>query len=122
MSAVAQQIVGGGMLILAGTSYKGGVGKTTYNSGFACAIKKIYPKMRVLFIDSTEMQGSRSLRFAPKLEMDGRGLGLVLFTAFGAVSKESTVEDMGLPFERAVEQAAQYLRESLVEVQIDPLD
>jgi cellulose biosynthesis protein BcsQ len=59
-------------------SNKGGSGKTLISFLIAGAIKKRHPKARVLFIDLTQDQGSRSISLAPDQERRGLGMGRAL--------------------------------------------
>ena len=66
------------MLTLSVISNKGGSGKTLISFLIAGAIKKLHPEQRVLFVDLTQDQGSRSISLAPEQERKGQGMGRAL--------------------------------------------
>jgi len=74
-------------------SQKGGVGKTTFSWHVACALARRNPDKRVLYIDGTHVQGSRSTSLAPQRERDGEGLGRALAILQGGIIP-------GIPWDR----------------------
>lgn len=82
-------------------SQKGGVGKTAFNWHLACAYAHLYPEKKVLFIDGTHIQGSRSLSLAHDQNQAGDGLGHVLHVAFGNLLPDLPLSRQASAFVRA---------------------
>lgn len=117
MTKIMSQIASGdAMKIVALVSQKGGSGKTTMNWGVAGAIANKYPDKRVLYVDSTETQGSRSIMIAHQKEKDGHGLGQAMNALFGMLNKRMPLVDQPEEFRDGLVQAVRYAKAAMVPV------
>lgn len=94
-------------------SNKGGSGKTLISFLIAGAIKKLHPAARVLFIDLTQDQGSRSISLAPDQERKGLGMGRALTPLVMADGDEERMA-------QAAREGAAILRQAIQPVCIVP--
>jgi len=98
---------GRGMHTLSVISNKGGSGKTLVSFLLAGAIKKLMPTDRVLFVDLTQDQGSRSISLAPLQERKGLGMGRALTPLVMADGDEDRMEEAAREGARLLRQAIQ---------------
>lgn len=94
-------------------SNKGGSGKSLMSFLIAGAIKKLHPKQRVLFVDLTQDQGSRSISLAPDQERKGQGMGRALTPLVMADGDEERMEE-------AAKEGADLLRKAIQPVCVVP--
>ena len=94
-------------------SNKGGSGKTLISFLIAGAIKKLHPKQRVLFMDLTQDQGSRSISLAPDQERKGLGMGRALTPIVMADGDEDRMAEAG-------KEGAETLRKAIQPVCVVP--
>jgi len=76
-------------------SNKGGSGKSLTSFLIAGAIKRLNPEQRVLFVDLTQDQGSRSISLAPEQERRGQGMGRALTPLVMADGDEERMAEAG---------------------------
>jgi cellulose biosynthesis protein BcsQ len=94
-------------------SNKGGSGKTLISFLIAGAIKKLHPQTRVLFVDLTQDQGSRSISLAPDQERKGQGMGRALTPLVMADGDEDRMAE-------AAKEGAALLRKAIQPVCVIP--
>lgn len=94
-------------------SNKGGSGKTLISFLIAGAIKKLHPHQRVLFMDLTQDQGSRSVSLAPDQERKGLGMGRALTPVVMADGDEDRMLE-------AAREGAELLRKAIQPVSVVP--
>lgn len=100
-------------------SQTGGVGKSTLAWALAWRLAATRSGSRVLFVDQTKAQGTRSMRVAPQHEADGRGLGKALNAVFSVIlSKVPFVQQLD-EIEAGVKRARQIVLDSVVRVYSD---
>ena len=115
-STQAHIVAGDTMKIVAIVSQKGGSGKTTFNWGVAGAIANKFPEKRVLYVDATETQGSRSLMIAHASEKAGHGLGQAMNALFGMLTKGKPLVDQTEKFKVGLDLAVRFARQAIVPV------
>lgn len=99
-------------------SQKGGVGKTTISWHVACATKRRHPKARVVFIDATHVQGSRSLSLAHDKEVAGEGFGRALAMLQGGVVPGIAWSKQAREIDEAADRAYSVVKSSITHVAI----
>lgn len=73
------------MRVIVPCSQTGGVGKSTYAWNLAWCLARRYPGGKILFMDATKSQGTRSGRVFPEAEHENLGLGRVLNDIFSVM-------------------------------------
>ena len=101
-------------------SQTGGVGKSTIAWALAWRIAATKPGARVLFIDQTKAQGTRSMRVAPQHEAEGKGLGKALNAVFSVILPKVPFSQQLDEIEAGVLRARKIVLESVVKVYSDP--
>lgn len=100
-------------------SQTGGVGKSTLAWALAWRLAAERNGSRVLFVDQTKAQGTRSMRVAPQHEAEGRGLGKALNAVFSVIlTKVPFVQQLD-EIEAGVVRARQIILDSVVKVYSD---
>jgi len=100
-------------------SQTGGVGKSTLAWALAWRLAATRSGSRVLFVDQTKAQGTRSMRVAPQHEADGRGLGKALNAVFSVILSKVPFAQQLDEIEAGVKRARQIVLDSVVRVYSD---
>lgn len=100
-------------------SQTGGVGKSTLAWALAWRLAATRLGSRVLFVDQTKAQGTRSMRVAPQHEADGRGLGKALNAVFSVILSKVPFAQQLDEIEAGVKRARQIVLDSVVRVYSD---
>jgi cellulose biosynthesis protein BcsQ len=100
-------------------SQTGGVGKSTIAWALAWRIAAEKKGARVLFIDQTKAQGTRSMRVAPRHEAEGRGLGKALNAVFSVILAKVPFAQQWDEIEAGLKRARQIILDSVVKVYSD---
>lgn len=104
------------MKVFTPVSQTGGVGKSTYAWGIAWRLAAKHPSKRVLFVDMTKSQGTRSMRVAPEHELNGQGLGKALNAVFSLVMPKIPFSKQMDEIEQGLARAHDIVKESVVKV------
>lgn len=107
------------MQVYAIVSQTGGVGKSTGSWGVAWRYARRNPDKRVLFVDMTKKQGTRSGRICPQVEASGNGLGRALNIAFSVIDPRMSFYDQAEDIADGLDRAASIARTSIVPVWSD---
>lgn len=101
-------------------SQTGGVGKSTISWALAWRIAATKPGARVLFVDQTKAQGTRSMRVAPQHEAEGKGLGKALNAVFSVILPKVPFSQQLDEIDAGVQRAKKIVLDSVVKVYSDP--
>ena len=104
------------MKVFVPVSQTGGVGKSTFSWNLSWRLAERFKGSRVLFIDATKSQGTRSGRIAPQAEIDGLGFGRVLNEVFSIIIDDIPFFRQQKEISDALTRASSHLKSYLVPV------